>query len=51
MDLSHPPGQQHPQHGVKVEATAMVVLNALGYAGFKVISTCGEKKVGLKNAD
>ena len=46
LDLSCSPPQQNPHHGVRVEATAIVVLNALGYIGFKVISTSGDKKVG-----
>ena len=46
VHLSPSPGQPSPQPGLKVEATAMVLLNALGYIGFKVISTCGDKKVG-----
>ena len=29
----------------RLEATAVVVLNALGYIGFKVITTCGDTKV------
>jgi hypothetical protein len=28
-----------------LEATAVVVLNALGYIGFKVVTTCGDSKV------
>lgn len=38
-------GQQHnPHHGIRVEATTIVVLNALGYIGFKVIATSGDVK-------
>jgi hypothetical protein len=29
----------------RLEATAVVVLNALGYIGFKVVTTCGDSKV------
>ena len=46
LHLSSSPPQQNPHHGIRVEATAIVVLNALGYIGFKVISTSGDKKVG-----
>ncbi|XP_023333627.1 uncharacterized protein LOC111705355 [Eurytemora carolleeae] len=46
---SHQTHQTHPtslpqQHGIRLEATAVVVLNALGYIGFKVITTCGDSK-------
>lgn len=33
----------NPAHGVRLECTCTVVLNALGYIGFKVISTSGDK--------
>ena len=45
LHLSSSPPQQNPHHGIRVEATSIVVLNALGYIGFKVISTCGDTKV------
>jgi hypothetical protein len=35
----------HPPHGISIPATPMVVLNALGYIGFKVISTSGNTEV------
>lgn len=38
-----PPSQ--PSHGVCVQANPIVVLNALGYIGFKVVSTCGDAEV------
>ena len=47
LSQSHSQPQQNPHHGLKVEATAIVVLNALGYIGFKVISTSGDSKVTL----
>ena len=40
---STPP--QQPSHGVCVQANPIVVLNALGYIGFKVVSTCGDAEV------
>ena len=40
---STPPNQ--PSHGVCVQANPIVVLNALGYIGFKVVSTCGDAEV------
>jgi hypothetical protein len=60
MSLSNSDGQSSPHHGVRVEvgfwllvlftppgpqATTIVVLNALGYIGFKVIATSGDMKV------
>ena len=41
-----PPNQ--PSHGVCVQANPIVVLNALGYIGFKVVSTCGDTEVRTK---
>merc|ERR1719483_1461781 len=38
---------QHPNHGVSIPASPVVVLNALGYIGFKVVSTCGDSEVYL----
>ena len=35
----------HPPHGVSMPTSPVVVLNALGYIGFKVVSTCGNCKV------
>ena len=35
----------NPPHGVTMPASPVVVLNALGYIGFKVISTCGQSQV------
>ena len=40
---TQPPHQ--PSHGVCVGANPIVVLNALGYIGFKVVSTCGDAEV------
>jgi len=42
---STPPPQ--PSHGVCVGANPVVVLNALGYIGFKVVSTCGDTECYL----
>ena len=47
LSQSHSQPQHNPHHGLKVEATAIVVLNALGYIGFKVISTSGDSKVTI----
>jgi hypothetical protein len=33
------------QHGITIAATSVVVLNALGYIGFKVVTTCGDSQV------
>ena len=35
----------NPPHGITLPASPVVVLNALGYIGFKVISTCGQCQV------
>jgi len=35
---------QNPHHGIRIEATSIVVLNALGYIGFKVVTTCGDSR-------
>jgi len=43
-NTNQPTSPQPQQHGIKLEATAVVVLNALGYIGFKVITTCGDSK-------
>ena len=32
----------NPPHGVRLECACIVILNALGYIGFKVISTSGD---------
>lgn len=32
----------NPKHGVRLECTCIVVLNALGYIGFKVVTTSGD---------
>merc|ERR1712029_595280 len=45
-DPSTTPPQQ-PSHGVCVQANPIVVLNALGYIGFKVVSTCGDAECYL----
>ena len=33
------------QHGISVPASSVVLLNALGYIGFKVVTTCGDSQV------
>jgi hypothetical protein len=33
----------NPAHGIRLECTCVVVLNALGYIGFKVIATSGDR--------
>ena len=35
----------HPPHGSTLSTSPVVVLNALGYIGFKIISSCGGKEV------
>jgi hypothetical protein len=35
----------HPQHGIIIPASPVVVLNALGYIGCKVVSTAVDKEV------
>ena len=35
----------HFQHGISVPASSVVLLNALGYIGFKVVTTCGDSQV------
>ena len=35
----------HTQHGYRVEASPLVVLNALGFIGFKVIAVAGTHQV------
>ena len=35
----------HPPHGSTLPTSPLVVLNALGYIGFKVISSCGSSEV------
>ena len=32
----------NPKHGIRLECTCIVVLNALGYIGFKVVTTSGD---------
>ena len=32
----------NPPHGIRLECTCIVILNALGFIGFKVISTSGD---------
>merc|ERR1711976_989113 len=38
---------QQPSHGVCVQANPIVVLNALGCIGFKVVTTCGDTECYL----
>merc|ERR1712079_48835 len=38
---------RRPSDGVWVQANPIVVLNALGYIGFKVVSTCGDTECYL----
>lgn len=33
----------NPPHGIRLECGCVVVLNALGYIGFKVIATSGDR--------
>ncbi|TRY61899.1 hypothetical protein TCAL_09158 [Tigriopus californicus] len=33
----------NPKHGIRIECTCIVILNALGYIGFKVVSTAGDR--------
>lgn len=40
--LKHDSGW-NPPHGIRLECACIVILNALGYIGFKVISTAGDK--------
>ena len=40
-----PPLPSHPPHGVSMPTSPVVILNALGYIGFKVVSTCGNCEV------
>ena len=35
----------HTQHGYRIEASPLVVLNALGFIGFKVIAVAGTFQV------
>ena len=42
---SPPPLPSHPPHGVSMPTSPVVVLNSLGYIGFKVVSTCGNCEV------
>ena len=42
---SPPPLPSHPPHGVSMPTSPVVILNALGYIGFKVVSTCGNCEV------
>ena len=42
---SPPPLPSHPPHGVSMPISPVLVLNALGYVGFKVVSTCRNCKV------
>ena len=35
-------GGWNPPHGIRLECACIVILNALGYIGFKVISTSGD---------
>ena len=35
----------NPPHGISLPTTPMVVLNALGYIGFKVVTNCGNLEV------
>ena len=37
-------GGWNPPHGVRLECTCIVILNALGFIGFKVISTSGDHR-------
>merc|ERR1712037_426866 len=39
-----PATPHHPQHGISVPASSVVLLNALGYIGFKVVTTCGDSQ-------
>merc|ERR1711971_585425 len=32
------------KHGISVPASSVVLLNALGYIGFKVVTTCGDSQ-------
>jgi len=41
--MKHDIASWNPPHGIRLECTCTVVLNALGYIGFKVISTSGDK--------
>jgi len=34
----------NPSHGIRLECACIVILNALGYIGFKVIGTSGDNK-------
>ena len=40
--LKHDSGW-NPPHGIRLECACIVILNALGYIGFKVISTAGDR--------
>ena len=33
----------HPAHGIRLSCACTVILNALGFIGFKVISTSGDR--------
>merc|ERR1711936_828880 len=39
-----PAAAHHPQHDISVPASSVVLLNALGYIGFKVVTTCGDSQ-------
>jgi len=33
----------NPKHGIRLECACIVILNALGYIGFKVVTTSGDR--------
>ena len=45
LNSSPPPFPSHPPRGVSMPISPVVVLIALGYIGFKVISTCGNSEL------
>ena len=40
--MKHDSHSWNPAHGIRLSCACIVVLNALGYIGFKIISTSGD---------